>query len=380
MTASFASRPDKSRGRLYPEEKSSFRSCFQRDRDRIIHSSAFRRLKHKTQVFVEHEGDYFRTRLTHSIEVAQVARTISCALGLNDELVEAVSLAHDLGHTPFGHTGEDVLDTLMQAYGGFDHNAQAVRIVTSLEQHYASFDGLNLTWECLEGIAKHNGPVLLPHPPALLEYNAQHNLELQTYASAEAQVAALADDIAYNNHDLHDGLRAGLFTDVQAAQLPIVGPAFSEVDHNYNTLDSHRRRHEALRRVFGAMVEDVISTSHYLLAQSGAQSTQAIRDLDHPVIQFSFQFWQNLKEIRTFLFENMYRAPRVMEQREHASQVVRNLFEIFMNTPNVMPEEWAGAAVAETSDMNKARVVADYISGMTDRFAQQEHDSLHRVR
>ena len=380
MITNFASRPDMSRGRRYPEAESDFRSFFQRDRDRIVHSSAFRRLKHKTQVFVEHEGDYFRTRLTHSIEVAQVARTVSCALGLNEELVEAVSLAHDLGHTPFGHTGEDALDALMQAYGGFDHNAQAVRIVTSLEQHYASFDGLNLTWECLEGIAKHNGPVLLPHPPALLEYNLQHDLELQTFASAEAQVAALADDIAYNNHDLHDGLRAGLFTDAQAAQLPIVGPAFSEVDHNYKKLDVHRRRHEALRRVFSAMVEDVISTSSDLLAQSGVQSAQAIRELDHPVIHFSLQLWQNLKEIRTFLFENMYRAPRVMDQREHAAQVVRNLFEIFMNTPSVMPGNWAAAAVIDISDVKKARVVADYISGMTDRFAQQEHDSLNRAR
>ena len=380
MIANFASRPDTSRGRLYPEGESNFRSFFQRDRDRIIHSSAFRRLKHKTQVFVEHEGDYFRTRLTHSIEVAQVARTISCALGLNEELVEAVSLAHDLGHTPFGHTGEDALDTLMQAYGGFDHNAQSVRIVTSLEQHYASFDGLNLTWECLEGIAKHNGPVLLPYPLALSEYNLQHSLELQTYASAEAQVAALADDIAYNNHDLHDGLRAGLFTDSKAAQLPIVGPAFSEVDHTHKNLDVHRRRYEALRRVFGTMVEDVISTSSDLLTLSGALSAQDIRNLDYSVVRFSSDLWQDLKEIRSFLFENMYRAPRVMDQRENAAQVVRNLFDIFMNTPKVMPEDWGGTVLANTNDLQKARVVADYIAGMTDRFAQQEHDRLYQAR
>ena len=329
---------------------------------------------------MEHEGDYFRTRLTHSIEVAQVARTISCALDLNEELVEAVALAHDLGHTPFGHTGEDVLDTLMQAYGGFDHNAQAVRIVTSLEQHYASFDGLNLTWETLEGIAKHNGPVLLPHPPALLEYNVQHDLELQTYASAEAQVAALADDIAYINHDLHDGLRAGLFTDAQADQLPIVGPAFSEVDHNYKTLDKHRRRHEALRRVFGVMVEDVMATSYVILAQSGAKSAQDIRNLDHSVVQFSPSLWSELKEIRTFLFENMYRAPRVMQQREHAAQVVRDLFEIFMTSPGAMPGNWGGAVASNAPDLHKARVVVDYIAGMTDRFAQQEHDRLHTAR
>ena len=380
MTTSFASRPEITRGRLFAEDESNFRSCFQRDRDRIIHSSAFRRLKHKTQVFVEHEGDYFRTRLTHSIEVAQVARTISGALGLNEELVEAVSLAHDLGHTPFGHTGEDALDAQMIEYGGFDHNAQAVRIVTSLEQHYADFDGLNLTWECLEGIAKHNGPVSKPYPLALLEYNLQHDLELHTYASGEAQVAALADDIAYNNHDLHDGLRAGLFTDAQAAELPIVGPAFTAVDQKYKNLDAHRRRHEALRRVFGVMVEDVMATSYVILAQSGAKSAQDIRNLDHSVVQFSPSLWSELKEIRTFLFENMYRAPRVMQQREHAAQVVRDLFEIFMTSPEAMPGNWGRAVASNAPDLHKARVVADYIAGMTDRFAQQEHDRLHTAR
>jgi len=380
MTASFASRPDFSQGRFFKEEESKFRTCFQRDRDRIIHSSAFRRLKHKTQVFVEHEGDYFRTRLTHSIEVAQVARTVSCALGLNEELVEAVSLAHDLGHTPFGHTGEDALNAQMKNFGGFDHNAQAVRIVTTLEQHYADFDGLNLTWECLEGIAKHNGPVPLPYPPALLEYNEHHDLELHTYASAEAQVAALADDVAYNNHDLHDGLRAGVFTDAQAAQLPIVGEAFATVDKVYKNLDSHRRRHEALRRVFGVMVEDVMATSNILLTESGAQTAQEVRNLDRSVVQFSPGLWKNLKEIRGFLFQNMYRAPRVMEQREHAAQVVGDLFQIFMSSPNILPEEWGRVMALDVTDFYKARVVADYIAGMTDRFAQQEHDRLHCAR
>ena len=354
MTASFASNPQDTRGRLFSEPESAFRSCFQRDRDRIIHSSAFRRLKHKTQVFVEHEGDYFRTRLTHSIEVAQVARTIAGTLGLNHELVEAVSLAHDLGHPPFGHTGEDALDAEMQAYGGFDHNAQALRIVTALEQHYAQFDGLNLTWECLEGIAKHNGPVALPHPPALLEYNLQHDLELHSYASAEAQVAALADDVAYNNHDLHDGLRAGVFTDAHAEQLPIVGPAYAQVDRLYSGLDAHRRRHEALRRVFGVMVEDVMQTSAALLAQSGATTAQDIRNLDYPVVQFSPELWSDLEVIRDFLFQNMYRAPRVVVQREHAAQVVRDLFETFMNNPGEMPSEW-GAQLSDFSDTQTPR-------------------------
>jgi len=380
MIASFASNPQDSCGRLFNEPESAFRSCFHRDRDRIIHSSAFRRLKHKTQVFVEHEGDYFRTRLTHSIEVAQVARTIAGTLGLNQELVEAVSLAHDLGHPPFGHTGEDALDAEMKAYGGFDHNAQALRIVTALEQHYAQFDGLNLTWECLEGIAKHNGPVPLPHPPALLEYNLQHDLELDSYASAEAQVAALADDVAYNNHDLHDGLRAGVFTDAQAEQLPIVGSAYAKVDRLYSGLDSHRRRHEALRRVFGVMVEDVMRTSAALLAHSGATTAQDIRNLDYPVVQFSPELWSDLKVIRSFLFQNMYRAPRVMMQREHAAQVVRDLFETFMSTPDTMPADWE-AQLSDFSDTRaRARLVADYIAGMTDRFAQQEHDRLFAAR
>ena len=380
MTASFASNPHDSRGRLFEEPRSDFRSCFQRDRDRIIHSSAFRRLKHKTQVFVAHEGDYFRTRLTHSIEVAQVARTIAGALGLNQELVEAVSLAHDLGHPPFGHTGEDALDAEMQAYGGFDHNAQAIRIVTALEQHYAQFDGLNLTWECLEGIAKHNGPVPLPHPPALRDYNRQHDLELQSYASAEAQVAALADDVAYNNHDLHDGLRAGVFSDAQAEQLPIVGPAYAAVDRLYSGLDAHRRRHEALRRVFGVMVDDVIRTSAALLAQSGAVTAQDIRDLDYAVVQFSPELWKDLKAIRGFLFQNMYRAPRVVVQREHAATVVRDLFGVFMSNPGEMPGDW-GVQISNLPDTQaRARLVSDYIAGMTDRFAQQEHDRLFAAR
>ena len=380
MTASFASNPHDSRGRLFEEPRSDFRSCFQRDRDRIIHSSAFRRLKHKTQVFVEHEGDYFRTRLTHSIEVAQVARTIAGALGLNQELVEAVSLAHDLGHPPFGHTGEDALNAEMKAYGGFDHNAQAIRIVTALEQHYAQFDGLNLTWECLEGIAKHNGPVPLPHPPALRDYNRQHDLELQSYASAEAQVAALADDVAYNNHDLHDGLRAGVFSDAQAEQLPIVGPAYAAVDRLYSGLDAHRRRHEALRRVFGVMVDDVIRTSAALLAQSGAVTAQDIRDLDHAVVQFSPELWKDLKVIRGFLFQNMYRAPRVVVQREHAATVVRDLFGVFMSNAGEMPGDW-GVQISNLPDTQaRARLVSDYIAGMTDRFAQQEHDRLFAAR
>ena len=377
MRAPFASDPAHTLGRRVPEEESSFRSCYQRDRDRIIHASAFRRLKHKTQVFVEHEGDYFRTRLTHSIEVAQVARTISGALGLNAELTEAVALAHDLGHTPFGHTGEDALHALMAPYGGFDHNAQAIKIVTSLERHYADFDGLNLTWDTLEGIAKHNGPVVGELPYALAEYNATHDLELDTHASAEAQVAALSDDIAYNNHDLQDGLRAGLFTEEDIADLPLVAPAYAEVDALYPDLDPYRRRHEALRRVFGMMVGDVIETSRGILAEASPGSSKEIRHLGRPVIRFSDGMWQSLRQIRHFLFTRMYRAPSVMKKRQEVTHIVEELFPLFLETPDLMPRHWAKQIHAAGRDETQlARMVSDYIAGMTDRFAYAEHARL----
>lgn len=377
MAAVFASDPNASRGRLVAEEESAFRSCYQRDRDRIIHASAFRRLKHKTQVFVEHEGDFFRTRLTHSIEVAQVARTIAGALGLNTELTEAVALAHDLGHTPFGHTGEDALHEMMAPYGGFDHNAQAIRIVTALERHYASFDGLNLTWETLEGIAKHNGPVTGDLPYALADYNARHDLELNTHASAEAQVAAVSDDIAYNNHDLMDGLRAGLFSDQDIADLPLVSAAFAEVDALYPGLEDYRRRHEALRRVFGMMVSDVIDTSRTLLRAANPKTSQEIRLLGYPVVRFSDQMWAELKQIRAFLFERMYRAPDVMIKRAEVTQVVKDLFPLFLQNPEMLPAHWAADIAAAGQDKQAlARMVSDYIAGMTDRFALGEHERL----
>lgn len=376
MTSAIFCDPARTRGRLFTEEESAHRSAFQRDRDRIIHSSAFRRLKHKTQVFVEHEGDYFRTRLTHSIEVAQVARTIAASLGLNVELTEAIALAHDLGHTPFGHTGEDALDALMQPYGGFDHNAQAVKIVTSLERHYAEFDGLNLTWETLEGLAKHNGPVTGDLPHALADYNARHDLELHTHASAEVQVAALSDDIAYNNHDLHDGLRAGLFGDDEICALPIIGAAYAQVDRQYPGLDAHRRRHEALRRVFGVMVSDVIARSREMISASGARSAQDVRDHGSPVVLFTNELWRDLKVIREFLFARMYRAPSVVRMRADVTHVVQELFPFFMKNGNQLPAEWRADIAAATDETALARIVSDYIAGMTDRFALQEHARL----
>jgi len=377
MRATYASRPEEARGRLVPEEESTFRSCFQRDRDRIIHASAFRRLKHKTQVFVEHEGDYYRTRLTHSIEVGQVARTVAGALGLDLELTEAVALAHDLGHPPFGHTGEDALEALMAPYGGFDHNAQAIRIVTRLERHYAEWDGLNLTWETLEGIAKHNGPVTEPVPYALAEYNARHDLELSTHASAEAQVAALSDDIAYNNHDLHDGLRAELFSTDELAELPILDRCFAEVDRRYPGLNYYRRRHEALRRFFGVLVSDVIDVSRANLRALDPKSVTDVRHAGRMMVQFSPGIWKELKIIREFLFHRMYRAPEVVAVREKVTQVVRDLFPFFMAHPAELPKQWRKDVEDIAGDETAlARIVCDYISGMTDRFALQEHGRL----
>ena len=385
MLAPFACHPDQSRGRLHEERMSSFRSPFQRDRDRIIHSSAFRRLKHKTQVFVEHEGDLYRTRLTHTIEVAQVARTIAGVLGLNTDLAEAIALAHDLGHTPFGHTGEDALAALMAPYGGFDHNAQALRIVTSLERHYADFDGLNLTWESLEGIAKHNGPVTGPNadakhagplPYALAAVNAEWDLELDTHASAEAQVAAIADDVAYSHHDLHDGLRSGLFDEADLMQLPVTGPAFAEVDALYPGLEKMRRRHEALRRVFGRMVEDVIAVAQGRLEAAQPKSVDDIRHMGTTIIRFSKPLYQDLKAIRSFLFTRMYRAPSVMVERARVTVVLNDLFPLFLANPSLLPEEWHHEIASLPDDTSLARMVADYVSGMTDRFALAEHERL----
>ena len=376
MLQTYAATGEASRGRLYPEEESRFRSCFQRDRDRIIHASAFRRLKHKTQVFIEHEGDYYRTRLTHSIEVAQVARTIAQALGLNQELTEAVALAHDLGHPPFGHTGEDALQRLMQPYGGFDHNAQAIRIVTSLERHYADFDGLNLTWETLEGIAKHNGPVSGDVPYALADYNARHDLELHTHASVEAQVAALADDVAYNSHDLHDGLRAELFSTDELAELPLLKGCFARVDALYPGLNYCRRRHEALRRFFGLLVEDVITQAQARLADLQPETAMDVRLAGRSMVRFSQDVWRDLKVTREFLFHRMYRAPDVVEMRVQVTKAVDALFPLFMSEPGLLPKQWRKDVAAVQDMTGLARIVVDYIAGMTDRFALQEYERL----
>ena len=376
MLALYASNPQQSRGRLFKEDDSTYRSCFQRDRDRIIHSSSFRRLKHKTQVFLENEGDYFRTRLTHTIEVAQVARTIASALGLEVDLAEGISLAHDLGHPPFGHTGEEALDILMMPYGGFDHNSQSVLIVTSLERHYAQWDGLNLSWEVLEGMAKHNGPMITGIPEVIREYSSRHNLELQTFSSGEAQVAAIADDIAYNHHDVLDGIRAGLLSVDDIRTLPILASCFNEVDKLYPGIDNLRQRHEALRSFFNFLVSDVIIESKKLLGELSAQSVIDIRNATKPVIQFSPKVRDDLDIIRAFLFKEMYRSPPLLQMRKMATQITNELFTFFLRDQVQLPKKWQADLQNCSSKTNVARVVSDYIAGMTDRFAISEHRRL----
>ena len=378
--AIYACDPAKTRGRLYPELESATRSAFQRDRDRIIHSAAFRRLKHKTQVFVAHYGDYYRTRLTHSLEVAQIARSLARTLELDEDLAEALALAHDLGHPPFGHAGEDALKACMEGLGGFDHNAQTLHVLTALEARYADFDGLNLTWDTLEGVAKHNGPLVKPGggdplPEVMAAYNARHNLELETYASAEAQIAAISDDIAYNNHDIDDGLRARLFTLDQLRSVPLVGEVIAEVEAKYPGVEQKRLIHEAIRRLITLWIEDVTSESRRRIAVINPATPDDIREAGSSIADFSAPMRQNVSALREFLFLNMYRHYEVRRSMTKAKRIVANLFTLFFDDPGVLPGEWSGLCGAPGSRQT-ARLVCNYIAGMTDRFALQEHSRL----
>ena len=346
--ANFASQPDETRGRLYDEPESSTRSPFQRDRDRVLHSGAFRRLIHKTQVFIAHVGDYYRTRLTHSLEVAQIARSISRELNVNEDLAETLALCHDLGHTPFGHAGEEALDAAMLRHGGFDHNAQSLRIVTHLEQRYADFDGLNLTWETLEGLVKHNGPVVGAKNPiseapfAIRKYSEKHDLELSGHAGIEAQIAAISDDIAYNNHDIDDGLRAGLFTIDDLLALPLVGDIFSQVMSSYPSLESRRLRHEVIRRLISEMVSNVVSETKKRITENNIESAKDVRSLNYPVAEFSPEMQKNHLALKKFLYAKMYRHSEVNRSMSKARRVVTDLFNLFYDEPDLLPEEWQG--------------------------------------
>ena len=390
--APYAVDPRATRGRLKAEPFSPTRTDFQRDRDRIIHSTAFRRLAHKTQVFVPHEGDHYRTRLTHTIEVGQIARALSRALGLDEDLAEALALSHDLGHTPFGHTGEDALEERMAKWGGFDHNAQALRIVTRLERRYADFDGLNLAWETLEGLVKHNGPLLSPTgapvekyarkgvPLAILEYDGIHSLELSTFASAEAQAAAIADDVAYNAHDIDDGLRNGLFAFDDLREVAFARELMNEIDARHPGLETPRRINEFVRRLITRFVEDVIDESRRRIEAHAPASSADVRAAPRAMVAFSPAMAAADAAIKGFLYPRMYRHERVMRVRREASAVVARLFDRFVARPADMPGEWRAGAEDILSrpggDARFHRLVCDYIAGMTDRYALAEHRRL----
>lgn len=390
--APYACSPHNSRGRLKAEDESNnnhglTRSIYQRDRDRIVHSSAFRRLEGKTQVFISGEGDHFRTRLTHSLEVAQLARCVCRTLSANEDLGEAISLAHDLGHPPFGHAGEDALNDNMRDYGGFDHNVQTLRILTTLERKYAEFDGMNLSWECLEGLLKHNGPVAGKHAAhknhgtrSLDVFSQLASLQPERYAALEAQISAVCDDIAYNNHDIEDGLRAGLFTVRDVMNIPLIGEMFSDMLEKYPTLDGSRMTHEVKRRVINKMVTDLVEVTSQNIRDAKPQNPDDIRSLGRPIAHLSTKMQESNREIKAFLRENMYRHFKVNRMRARATRVVNDLFTFFMENQSCLPKQWADKATQTASDKSKrAEIICDYIAGMTDPFAISEHEKIFGI-
>jgi dGTPase len=376
ILAPYASDPARSRGRLHDERSRGTRGprdAFQRDRDRIIHSVAFRRLRHKTQVFVAPDGDHFRVRLTHSLEVAQIARTIARALSLNEDLTEALALAHDIGHPPFGHAGEYALQAAMEASGGFDHNANTIRVLTRLETPYPDCAGLNLSWETLEGLAKHNGPVSAA-PWALAEYDAAHALDLQSWPGLEAQVAALADDIAYDNHDIDDGLRAGLFTLDDLLTVPFVASSWESVRSRFPDTDAKRLVLELTREMIGHMVNNLISESRDRIAASGVKSVEDVREAGQALIAFSPAMLRAEHQMKAFLRAHMYRHPAVLELTHAAQAVVGTLAEAYLSDPARMPQDWGTELPGDA--LGRARHIGDFISGMTDRYALSRYVQL----
>ena len=378
----WAEDPATSRGRRHAEAPSATRTPFARDRDRIIHATAFRRLKEKTQVFVAHEGDHYRTRLTHSLEVAQVARSIATALRLDADLAETIALGHDLGHPPFGHAGEDELERQMAPFGGFDHNVQTFRVLTEIERQYPRYAGLNLTWETLEGIVKHNGPVtgLVERPAwsSIVEFDREFDLGLATWASAEAQVAALSDDVAYNNHDVDDGLQAGLFQLDELMDVPLVGPVLATVRRDFPDLDDRLTRLETVRRLIGVMVDDVLAETRTRAEASGVASPADVRNLGHALVAFSPVVAEDLARLRAFLYERMYHHWKVNRSRSQARRILAEMFALFLAEPEVLPGEWF-ARLRPLDQPGRARVICDYIAGMTDRYAIEEHRRLFHL-
>ncbi|MDD3181701.1 MAG: deoxyguanosinetriphosphate triphosphohydrolase [Alphaproteobacteria bacterium] len=380
--APYATKAEETRGRLIPESPSETRTEFQRDRDRIIHSGGFRKLRNKTQVFIESEGDYYRTRLTHTLEVAQISCAVARALSLNTDLTEAIALAHDLGHTCFGHAGEGALSELMADFGGFAHNEQSFRVLTQLEHHYIEFDGLNLTWETLEGIVKHNGP-LLPEkpgesvPPTIAEFNVRYDLDLGHFPGAEAQIAAVADDIAYNTHDIDDGYRAGFFSFSDLCELPLFGPIIIDIKRHHPHAPQDRIMHAAVRQVIGTMITDLIDTTKATISRLAPKSANEVRRAKEPMVCFSFAMQQNIRTLRDFLRKRMYSHSKVNRVCAKSERIVKEMFVYLMERPSCLPNEWfAHVRGREAEEEYKARIIADYIAGMTDRFAVLEHRRL----
>jgi dGTPase len=375
LRAPYATRPADSRGRFFEEPESATRTCYSRDRDRIIHSTAFRRLKHKTQVFVQHEGDYYRTRLTHSLEVAQIARSVARVLAVDEDLAETVALAHDMGHTPFGHAGEEALNEATKAFGGFDHNAHALKLVTQLEHRYAAFDGLNLTWETLEGMVKHNGPITAgakPIPRPISSFDAKWPLELTSWPGLEAQIAAMADDIAYINHDIDDGLRAELFTVKDLRDAPLVGAQVADILAQFGDLELSRLVGEIVRRLMSALIVDLLAETRARLAHASPANVHEIRAQNRAMAAFSDGMASKVKALKNFMFARMYRHPHVMGSMSRAQAVIAELFEAFNGDPSKLPPDWAKACGAP-GEASTVSVVRDYIAGMTDNFALQEY-------
>lgn len=381
--ARYAVQLQSARGRQFVEEESRTRTPWQRDRDRVLHSAGFRQLQYKTQVFLNHEGDFFRTRLTHSLEVAQISRSIARTLGVNEDLTEVIALAHDLGHTPFGHAGEDAMQAAMKDWGGFDHNIQSLRQVTEIEARYHGFDGLNLTWETLEGLAKHHGPVRRP-APWLAGFDERYPMELSSHASVEAQIAAICDDVAYHGHDLDDGLRAGLlhFEDIEG--VPLLKACLDEARSldwsGHGTFDRDQRiRHETVRRVINRLVSDLIAQSRRILDELNPQSVDDVRRAGRAVVEFSPEMAERNMEIRKFLHARMYRHWRVRRMTRKARIALAEICIILGNEPELLPTPWQEMALERRRAGNEKaarRVVADYIAGMTDRFAMEEHRRL----
>lgn len=374
----YACYPEKTKGRYLTEQEDDYRSCFQRDRDRIIHSNAFRRLEYKTQVFINYAHDYYRTRLTHSLEVAQIARSIAHRLGLNEDITECIALAHDLGHPPFGHAGESALNKSTQNLDGthkFDHNVQTIRILVYLEQKHADFDGMNLSWEVIEGIAKHNGPLLGRHakPPTdnelMLKYNEKYNLKLEEFSSAEAQVASIADDIAYSVHDLDDALRANVITIEDLVNIPFIGKIFHDVQNKYPNIPQNKIIHEALSKTIGIMISNVVSQVEKNIQDYKIKNVEDIRKLDKPLVTFSSEVTEAVAEMKKFNMQRIYTHYKLSRTMKKAQRIVQELFHCFYENPELLPTEWSKIAI----ESQRSVAICDYISGMTDRFAIHEH-------